>query len=91
MWILTRTPTTTALPRHVVPLLLFALLLACGDAGDGRATGIAGTLDGPDLIVNAATEEVFTVGSVVGDTWDTFGNVRSVHFDAQANLHVFDS
>ena len=91
MWILTRTPTTTALPRHVVPLLLFALLLACGDAGDGRATGIAGTLDGPDLIVNAATEEVFTVGSAVGDTWDTFGNVRSVHFDAQANLHVFDS
>ncbi|MCY4555650.1 MAG: hypothetical protein OXF79_04580 [Chloroflexi bacterium] len=43
------------------------------------------------MIVNAVTEEVFTVGSVVGDTWDTFGNVRSVHFDAQSNLHIFDS
>ena len=48
-------------------------------------------LDGPDVMVNAVTEEVFTVGSVLGDTWDTFGSVRSVHFDAQANLHVFDS
>ncbi|WP_420615784.1 hypothetical protein [Candidatus Palauibacter sp.] len=41
--------------------------------------------------MNAVTEEVFTVGSVVGDTWDTFGSVRSVHFDAQSNLHIFDS
>ena len=64
--------------------------MACGDGGDGSATGAAGTLDGPDVIVSAVTEEVFTVGSVAGD-WDAFGNVRSVHFDAQANLHIFDS
>ena len=37
------------------------------------------------------TEEVFTVGSVTGNDWDAFGSVRSVHFDAQANLHIFDS
>ena len=43
------------------------------------------------MIVNAVTEEVFTVGSVVGDRWDTFGSVGSVQFDAQANLHIFDS
>ena len=83
--------TTTTRPRHLAPLLPLTLLLACGDAGDGSATGAAGTLDGPDVIVNAVTEEVFTVGSVVGDTWDTFGSVRSVHFDAEANLHIFDS
>ena len=66
--------------------------MACGgDTGDGSATGAAGTLDGPDVIVNAVTEEVFTVGSVTGNDWDTFGSVRSVHFDAQANLHIFDS
>ena len=70
---------------------LLALLVACGDTGDGSATGVAGTLDGPDVIVNAVTEEVFAVGSIVGDNWDTFGSVRSVHFDAQANLHIFDS
>ena len=88
---LTRTRTTPRRPRFLLLLLPLALLVACGDTGDGSATGAAGTLDGPDVIVNAVTEEVFTVGSVVGDTWDTFGRVSSVHFDAQANLHIFDS
>ena len=77
--------------RCLAPLLPLALVVACGDAGDGSANGAAGTLDGPDVIVNAVTEEVFTVGSVVGDTWDTFGSVSSVHFDAEANLHIFDN
>ncbi len=86
-----RTNTTTARPRYLSRLLPLALLVACGDTGDGSAGGAAGTLDGPDVTVNAVTEEAFTVGSVVGDTWDTFGRVRSVHFDAQANLHIFDS
>ncbi len=88
---LKRTRTTTARPRYLAPLLPLALVVACGDTGDGSADGAAGTLDGPDVIVNAVTEDVFTVGSVVGDTWDTFGSVRSVHFDSQANLHIFDS
>ena len=43
------------------------------------------------MIVNAVTEEVFTVGSPTATDWEAFGNVRSVHFDAQANLHIFDS
>ena len=91
MPMLTRTKTTTTRPRGLIHGLL-ALLVACGgDTGDGSATGAAGTLDGPDVIVNAVTEEVFTVGSVAGNDWDTFGSVRSVHFDAQANLHIFDS
>ena len=77
----------TRLPSRLLPL---ALLAACGDTGAGSATGTLGTLDGPDVIVSAVTEEVFTVGSVAGD-WDAFGNVRSVHFDAQGNLHIFDS
>ncbi len=88
---LTTTTTTTTQPRFYPPLLLCALLAACGDDGNGIADGAAGTLDGPDVIVTAFTEEVFTVGSMTGDAWDTFGSVRSVHFDALANLHVFDS
>ena len=88
---LTRTRTTPRRPRFLLLLLPLALLVACGDTPDGSASDAAGTLDGPDVIVNAVTEEVFTVGSVVGDTWDTFGRVSSVHFDAQANLHIFDS
>ena len=87
---LTRTKTTTARSRYLPLLLPPALLVACGDAEDGSATGAPGTLDGPDMILNTVTEEVFIVGSVAGE-WDAFGNVRSVHFDAQANLHIFDS
>ena len=82
---------TTSRPRCLPRLLPLTLLVACGDAGDGSATGARGTLDGPDVIVSPVTEEVFTVGSVAGDDWDTFGGVRSVHFDARANLHIFDS
>ena len=81
----------TTRPRFLPSLLALALLVACGDTGDGSAAGAAGTLAGPDVIVNAVTEEVFTVGSITGDDWDAFGSVRSVHFDAQANLHIFDS
>ena len=86
-------PTTRLVPRCLAVLapLTLALLPACGDGGDGSGTGAVGTLDGPDVIVNAVTEEVFTVGSVAGDDWDTFGSVRSVHFDARSNLHIFDS
>ena len=76
---------------RLAPLLALALLLACGDAGDGSAIGIAGTLDGPDVIVNAVTEGLFTVGSVAGDGWDIFGNVGSVHFDGASNLHILDT
>ena len=88
---LTSARATPSRPRFLPAVLPLTLLVACGDTGDGSAPGAAGTLDGPDVIVNAVTEEVFTVGSAVGDTWDTFGSVRSVHFDAQANLHIFDS
>ena len=76
------------------PLLAIALLLlaaSCGGAGQDGAPDTRGTLDGPDVTLNAVTEEVFTVGSVVGDNWDTFGNVRSVAFDNGGNLHIFDS
>ena len=74
-----------------LPALPLALLVACGDTGNESATGAAGALDGPDVIVNAVTEEVFSVGSAMATDWQAFGNVRSVHFDAQANLHIFDS
>ena len=88
---LTRTAKTTTRPRFLPPLLLTALLPACGETGGGAADGTAGTLDGPDVIVNAVTEEVFTVGSATATDWEAFSNVRTVHFDAQANLHIFDS
>ncbi|MCY3600949.1 MAG: hypothetical protein OXN85_13365, partial [Gemmatimonadetes bacterium] len=70
------------MPKPKLTLLSLALLVACGDSGDRPATGATGTLEGPDVILNAVAEEAFTVGSATGDGWDTFGSVRSVHFDA---------
>ena len=81
----------TANPKHLLILAPLSLVASCGDAGQDGASGAAGTLDGPDVMLNAVTEEVFTVGSVAGDDWDTFGNVRSVTFDGEGNLHIFDS
>lgn len=82
---------TTKVPRYLAALAPLALLIACGDAGDGSGTGTAGTLNGPDVIVNAVSEEVFTVGSVAGDDWDTFGSVEAVGFDEEAKLHILDA
>ncbi len=70
--------------------IALALLAACGDGGQDAVSGVAGTLDGPDLALNAVVEDVFAVGSVTGGDWDAFGSVLSVHFDDQANLHILD-
>ncbi len=87
---LTRAKTAPWRQRYLPLLPSLAHLMACGDTGDESAAGAAGTLDGPDVIVTAVTEEIYTVGSVAGDDWDTFGSVRSVHFDEHSNLHIFD-
>lgn len=81
---------TTIMRKPLLALAPLLLAASCGAGQDG-APGTRGTLDGPDVILNAVTEEVFTVGSVAGDNWDTFGNVRSVAFDSGGNLHIFDS
>lgn len=76
--------------RLPLPLLLPSLwlvTLACGDAASD-ATDAAGTTDIP---LAATTQPLYTVGALVGEDWETFGNVRSVHFDADGNLHVFDA
>ncbi|WP_419860998.1 hypothetical protein [Candidatus Palauibacter sp.] len=78
-------------PKHLPVFAPLALVAACGDGGRDVAIGARGTLEGPDVMLNAVTEEVFTVGSVVGDAWDTFGSVQSVAFDSAGNLHIYDS
>ncbi|WP_420438456.1 6-bladed beta-propeller [Candidatus Palauibacter sp.] len=78
-------------PKHLMVFAPLFLAGACGDAGQDGAIGARGTLEGPDVMLDAVTEEVFTVGSVVGDAWDTFGSVSSVAFDREGNLHIFDS
>lgn len=47
-------------------------------------------LPGEDRWLDADFEEVFRVGSLMGEEWEQFGDVRSVAFDAAGRLHIFD-
>lgn len=49
--------------------------------------GSAG-LDSPDFPIELAVETVYTVGAVVGEPWETFGNVSSFAFDAGGALFI---
>ena len=57
--------------------------------------GVAGTqevieLPGEDRWIEANFEEVYRVGSALGDAWEEFGTIGRVGFDDAGNLHVFD-
>jgi len=50
-------------------------------------------LPGEDRLLDPALDfdEVYRVGSVLGEDWEQFGNVRRVAFDDAGRLYVFDS
>ena len=81
--------------KRVFPLLTacsFVFALACGDSSGGPGSGgAAGTLDGPDVMLTAATEAVYTAGALDGEDWETFGRVGPVSFDGAGNLHILDT
>lgn len=43
-----------------------------------------------DRRLNADFEEVYRVGSMDGELWETFGEIGGTAFDADGNLYVFD-
>ncbi len=47
-------------------------------------------LPAEDRRLEADFEEVFRVGAIAGESWETLGTLRSVAFDADGNLHLFD-
>ena len=47
-------------------------------------------LPGEDRWLEADFEEVYRVGSALGEAWEEFGMVGRVGFDGGGNLHVFD-
>lgn len=77
-----------------IPILIASALtvtLACGDSASGPgASGPAGTLEGPDIILAAATEHVYTVGAYMGEDWESFGSIADVAFDGARNAHILD-
>ena len=57
--------------------------------------GVAGTqelieLPGEDRWLEADFEEVYRVGSALGEAWQEFGTIGRVGFDETGNLHVLD-
>ena len=47
-------------------------------------------LPAEDRPLDAGFEEVFRIGAISGESWETLGTVRSVAFDARGNLYLFD-
>ncbi len=47
-------------------------------------------LPAADRRLNANFDEVFRVGSMNGELWETFGEVSSTGFDAEGYLYIFD-
>ena len=43
-----------------------------------------------DRFLDADFEEIYRLGSVDGDGWDTFGHVGGVGFDGDGNLYILD-
>ena len=69
---------------------LGGILLALAACGGEGASAARGGLDGPDAEIRPPLEEVFRVGTVAGDDWESFSQVPNVAFDAASNLYVFD-
>ena len=68
---------------------LFALVLAAGAVPLAAQKVIE--LPGEDRLLDADFEEVYRVGALTGEDWETFGNVYGLAFDRSGNLYVVDN
>ncbi len=66
--------------------LLLVALVAPGAAG-GQAIK---EIPAEDREIDPVAEEAYTVGSMLGEDWETFADVRSVGFDSEGNLYILD-
>ena len=48
-------------------------------------------LPAEDRLLDADFKEVYRVGAVTGEDWETFGNVHDLAFDRLGNLYVVDT
>ena len=74
--------------RYVTSGLHVACLLAT--AGVLEAQEVI-ELPGEDRRLEADFDEVYRIGSLDGQDWEQFGNVRKVTFDGAGQLYVFDN
>ena len=48
-------------------------------------------LPGRDRAIAPEPQPAYSIGSIAGDAWETFGEVDRVAFDAEGNLYVLDN
>lgn len=69
-----------------------ALAAACLLSKQGAATAQEIIeLAGEDRVLEPEVEELYRLGTLAGEDWEQFGDVKSVAFDPAGNLVVFDS
>jgi len=55
----------------------------------GKAAGL-GALDGADVEIDPISEDVYTVGALEGDEWETLGQAIEAAFDETGALYILD-
>lgn len=77
---------------RILTLITGALAsVACDDStGALDPSGPPGTLEGPDVMLTAVTEDVYTVGAYMGEDWESFGLLSDVAFDGAGHAHIVD-
>jgi len=67
-----------------------AIIAALITTADPLATQQVVELPSDDRLLDADFEDIYRLGSMDGDGWDTFGHVGGVGFDGDGNLYVLD-
>ena len=77
--------------RMIIPTAICALFafLAGGCGNSNQQETVSGTPD--DVPIVATTEDVFSIGDVKGEEWESFTAVTDAVFDAKGNLVVVDN
>ncbi len=77
--------------RHAVTVVAQALVAATLLPARPAAAQEIIELPAEDRRLEADLEDVYRVGTMTGEDWEQFGNVRRVGFDAEGKLCVFDN
>lgn len=76
------------LRSHSVSLVGSALLIAGLQVG--CAAESQGGLAESDVALDVSASDLFRIGAVDGESWETFAGVDRVRFDGAGNLYIFD-
>ena len=84
--------TTQERPRYATAIAMATLSIAIlATLAHPLAAQEVIELPAEDRPLDASFEDIYRVGSLDGDGWDTFGRVAGVGFDGAGNLYILDT